>query len=136
MVDNLSAGGICVSVDDSGRLAEVGRTWVLGGTHEYKCFYEHPMSHIAFKGLRHPLFSKMSECVINCARRIPYANILGWDVIATNDGDVKLFEVNANNLLMDAPQYDFGSLFGDDTRNVIDWCLEHRSFMRYQHVRM
>lgn len=135
-VDNLSAGGICVSVDDSGRLADVGRTWVLGGSHRYECFTEHPTSHVVFKGLQHPLFSKMKECVINCAKRIPYANILGWDAIATNDGKVKLFEVNANNLLMDAPQYDFGSLFGEDTRNVIDWCLEHRAFMRYQHVRM
>ena len=123
-IDNLSAGGICVVVDDCGNLSKTGYSWIMKyGFNRYK---EHPTSHIPFEGKRHPYFEKMKSVVLSLAAKIPNMNLLGWDVMVDSNGEVKILEVNATCIGTDWVQYDFGPLFGKYTDDVVAWCANHR----------
>ena len=123
-VDNLSSGGICVSVDNDGNLAEAAYSFMT--MKPYERYLEHPATHIRFKGQCHPDFEKMKATVIALAAKIPYMNILAWDVVSTPDHEVKILEVNSYSISVDWIQYGNGPLFGDYTQRVIDWCRAHR----------
>lgn len=124
-VDNLSSGGICVPVDENGRLGECAFSYMA--MTQYARYTEHPVTHICFKGKLHPMFEQMRQAVLSQHKRIPYNNILAWDVVSTNDGSIKILEVNAVTISIDWVQYGFGPLFGEYTEKIVNWCVSHRS---------
>jgi hypothetical protein len=128
--DNLSSGGVSVAVSLDGRLSKCAHNW-------YKAdpFLEHPTSHINFEGLKHPHFEKMKELACKYAAKVHNMNMLSWDMIADMNGDVKILEVNATSQSHDWLQFDFGSLFGDYTEQVVDWCASHQKFDSFNHFR-
>lgn len=133
-IDNLSSGGMCVPVDANGQLGPKGYNWVMHGG--YREYAEHPTSHVKFAGQCHPHFAAMKAAVIECATRIPYMNILGWDVLATEEGAIKFVEVNSTSIGTDWMQYGFGPLFGDLTEAVIAWAVVHRDFARFNYLKI
>lgn len=128
--DNLSSGGISVAVSNGGQLGRTAYNW-------YKAdpFIEHPASHVKFEGLVHPYFEAMKTMACRYAERVPNMNMLSWDMLADKDGKVKILEVNATSQSHDWLQFDFGPLFGEDTDALIDWCVAHRSFDTFAHLR-
>ena len=133
--DNLSSGGISVAVSSEGRLGDRAWKWKTFNGNRMEPLFEHPSSHVRFAGQIHPHFQKMKELARFYAERVPNMNMLSWDMLADSHGDVKILEVNATSQSHDWLQFDFGSLFGDYTECVVDWCVAHRDFDRFAHVR-
>lgn len=128
--DNLSSGGVSVAVSLDGRLSKCAHNWYKADS-----FLEHPTSHIKFEGQKHPHFEKMKELACKYAAKVHNMNMLSWDMIADINGDVKILEVNATSQSHDWLQFDFGSLFGDYTEQVVDWCASHQKFDSFNHFR-
>lgn len=131
VIDNMSQGGMCVAVSARGELGRIAATnWYKG-----EPVMKHPGSGIVFGGQVHPYFKKMDELACKYAEKNPYMNILSWDMIADKDGKIKILEVNPAGQGIDWPQFDFGSLFGEDTEELVDWCVRHQDLNRYAHFR-
>ena len=131
VIDNMSQGGICVAVAPDGRLGSKAVANWYGG----KPLTAHPTSGIVFGGQVHPYFKKMGEVACKYAAKNPYMNILSWDMVADKNGDVKILEVNPTGQGIDWPQFDFGSLFGEDTEAVVDWCVRYKNLNTFDHFR-
>ena len=130
-IDNMSSGGICVALGPNGELSKfaVGN-WCAGAP-----LLKHPTSGIEFGKEIHPYFGQMCEVASKCHQKIPNANLLSWDMVADKEGIVKILEVNATSQGVDWPQFAFGSLFGDDTEGVVDWCAAHKELDCFAHIR-
>lgn len=88
-IDNAAKGGLVVSVDME--------TGLLGayGLREYDAtkYYEHPDSHVAFKGVAVPHWKEMVAAVEKTCRMLPYYSSVGFDVACTPNGPV-IIEIN------------------------------------------
>ena len=88
-IDNAAKGGVVVSVDM--------QTGLLGayGLREYDAtkYYEHPDSHVSFKGTSIPFWHEMVEAVEQTCRMLPYYSSVGFDVACTPTGPV-IIEIN------------------------------------------
>lgn len=129
--DNLSSGGICVCLDSEGRLSKIGRTW-----YHMDQWDKHPVSGVVFEGKQHPYFKEMCRLACKYAAHIPNFNLISWDMVADEDGIVKILEINETSQSSDWVQYDFGPFFGDLTERVVDWCVENRHFDNFKHIRL
>lgn len=131
VIDNMSQGGMCVAVSRKGELGRVAATnWYKG-----EPVLKHPISGIAFEGKIHPYFKQMDDLACKYASKNPYMNILSWDMVADKNGQIKILEVNPAGQGIDWPQFDFGSFLGEDTEELVDWCVTHKTFNKYNHFR-
>ena len=122
---------MCVAVSRKGELGRIAATnWYKGDP-----VLRHPVSGIVFEGQVHPYFKQMDELACKYAAKNPYMNILSWDMIADKNGKIKILEVNPAGQGIDWPQFDFGSLFGEDTEELVDWCATHAQLNRFDHLR-
>lgn len=129
-VDNMSSGGICVGINNAGELDTCAYTYI-----DRMCLKEHPATKITFKGLKHPYYNSMKDAIINESEKIPDFNIISWDVIADQYGQVKILESNLISQNPDISQLAFGSLFGDYTEQLIDWVSQHMKNDSFKHIR-
>lgn len=130
-IDNMSSGGICVALGSNGELSKTAvGNWCVGSplTH-------HPTSGVKFEGQVHPYWRQMCELASRYHSKIPNVNLLSWDMVADANGVVRILEVNAKSQGVDWPQFAFGSLFGDETENVVEWCSAHKDLDRFAHFR-
>lgn len=130
IVDNLSSGGVSVSLDSDGNFDSCAYTY-----RDRKRVAEHPTSKIKFQGLRHPYFKEMSKTITTLASNIPNHNFISWDVIVDNQGQVKIIEANLSSQNPDICQLAFGPLFGDYTEKIIDWVVNHERYSTFKHFR-
>ena len=88
-IDNAAKGGLVVGVDM--QTGEMGAY----GLREYDAtkYYEHPDSHIPFKGVVVPNWHEMVEVVNQTCRMLPYYSSVGFDVACTPNGPV-IIEIN------------------------------------------
>ena len=128
ITDNLSLGGVCVDIDNNGRLADFAVDHRFG---RYKC---HPQSKIAFSGFEIPQYKEMCNVVCEIAAKIPGFNLLSFDVINQDNGEPCVIEINATSMAM-ARLQTMCPLFGDETEQVVEWCAEHRKFDYFNHLR-
>jgi hypothetical protein len=128
IVDNISSGGCCVDVAEDGRLASTGVTPDFGR------ISEHSGSHIKFEGKAVPYFREMCEAVCRVATRVPDFNIMGFDMIAREDGRPCIIEVNTTSIASVMIQMGH-PLFGEGTDEVVEWCIRHRQFDCFKHFR-
>ena len=129
-IDNMSSGGICVSIDSNGMLSEKA--------YDYKALQpltRHPVSKIVFKGLKHPYYKAMCNVVVSQAERIPQNNIISWDVVVNDKDQIKIIETNLVSQNPDIAQINYGSLFGEYTEELINWIVEHKKFRAFKHLR-
>jgi len=88
-VDNLSQGGICVSVDtESGELSDTGFDRMS------RIFHEHPTSGVLFKGYRVPQWGKVIDLAKKVQRSFDFYPLLGMDIAITYEGPV-VIEINS-----------------------------------------
>lgn len=88
-VDNISAGGLGVSVDlETGELGEYGSR--LFDTVK---FFEHPSSGIRFSGTIIPGWKDIIELVERTLQYLPYYKSVGFDIVTTDNGPV-IIEIN------------------------------------------
>ena len=89
-VDNVSANGVAVSLDiETGVLGDYGMK--MYSTIEH--FYEHPDSHIPFKGTKVTQWSEVRSVVERTLKYLPYYKSVGFDVATTKEGPV-ILEIN------------------------------------------
>ena len=89
-VDNVSANGVAVSLDiETGVLGDYGMK--MYSTIEH--FYEHPDSHIPFKGTMVTQWPEVRSAVERTLKYLPYYKSVGFDVATTKEGPV-ILEIN------------------------------------------
>lgn len=90
-VDNISAGGLAVGVNENGVLDKYGFKDKAFGTKLAK----HPVSNTTFEGYQLPCWTEIKELVKNAHKQFYYIQSIGWDVAITPTGPV-LVEGNDN----------------------------------------
>lgn len=110
VVDNQCAGGISTTIDKEGRL---GKT-AFGGFCSDNIVKTD--TGIILEGYQLPSFDKAIEMVQRLHLKLPFFNIVGWDVAIQEDGEPILIEFNTNPGLS---QSAFGSGMGEYTERII-----------------
>ena len=113
-VDNAHQGGMFIHVDDEGNLGE------CAFTEFQERFYEHPDSHIRFKGYKIPEVKKCIEAVEKLQQLIPQVGLCSWDATVDNNGNVVIVEVNLKGQSIWFPQMASGEpAFGENTAEIL-----------------
>ena len=129
LVNNFAQGGVLVCINAQGQFGH----W--GYDHYGRRFEVHPTSGIRFAGVEHPAYANMVHITKEIARRVPYYNLLGFDLLPDHTGKVKVVEINATSIGIDGIQFDFGGLFGEHTEQVVDWCAANKELDTFNHFR-
>ena len=87
-VDNRSAGGMAVLVDEDGVLRGKG----FG---HHSVYERHPVTGVCFEGYALPFWEEVTRLVADAHRSIPSVPAIGWDVAILPDGPI-LIEGNDN----------------------------------------
>ena len=91
-LDNFAAGGISTQLDDNGQLG-IG-LWAKDG--ELRQCEVHPDTGTRIPGTTVPGWSTIRDQILEIAEAIPECPYVGWDIIVTGDGEMKIIEGNAN----------------------------------------
>ena len=110
VIDNQCAGGISTTVDKNGRLGK----FCYGGYNEDKI--SKTDTGIVLDGYEVPSFNKAIEAVKKQHFRLPFFDIIGWDIAIDEEGDPVVLEWNAN---VGLSQSAFGPGFGEYTERII-----------------
>ena len=78
----------------------------------------------------------MLETVATIARAVPPLRLLGFDVTIDAEGAVRVVEINTRNLEINFLQTFGGPLFGDYSREIVEWCASHPERDAFQVVRL
>ena len=110
VVDNQCAGGISTTIDKNGRLG--GKAF--GGFSTDNVLKTD--TGINLEGYQLPSYDKVIEFVKRLHLKLPFFNIVGWDVAVQEDGEPVLIEFNTNPGLS---QSAYGSGMGEYTERII-----------------
>lgn len=114
-VDNASAGGIVVGIDNKGCLKEYAY-----GSKKRVVYKNHPDSGIIFKGYEVPKFEDIIKIIERESINYPHFRLISWDFAINENGDVIFIEFNLKNGQLDIHQLTNGPLFGDLTDEVLE----------------
>ena len=110
VIDNQCAGGISTTIDKEGKLGKLA----FGGFSNDNV--EKTDTGITLDGYQLPSYDKAIEMVKRLHLRLPFFNLVGWDVAIQEDGNPVLIEFNTNPGLS---QSAFGSGMGEYTERII-----------------
>lgn len=110
VIDNQCAGGISTTISNDGRLGKAA----FGGYSEDNV--NKTDSGVVLDGYQLPSFDKAIEFVKRLHMKLPYFNIVGWDVSIEENGEPILIEYNTNPGLS---QSAFCSGLGRNTERII-----------------
>lgn len=120
VMDNASAGGIFIAVDNDGTLHKTAFT-------EYgEPFNVHPDTQIVFEGQKIEHLDKIFEVAEKMQLAIPQVRVVNWDFTINQDGEPILIEANMKNGTQAGsiwlPQMAHGKgAFGDNTAKVLQY---------------
>ena len=127
--DHMMLGGLCLGVQDDGLLTRFAYDY------DGKRYSEHPVTGLKFSEQRLDLFPKMVELALKVARKVPYMNILSFDIVADRCDNPICLEINTAGQGITQLQYDGIPLFRQYTDNVIEYCVRHQSLNTFRHFR-
>ena len=110
VIDNQCAGGISTTINEEGRLGK----YAFGGYSEDNI--DKTDTGIVLEGYKLPSYDKAIEMVKRLHLKLPFFNIIGWDVAIQEDGEPVLIEFNTNPGLS---QSAFKSGMGKYTERII-----------------
>ena len=110
VVDNQCAGGISTTIDDNGRLGKEA----FGGFSTDNI--DKTDTGIVLEGYQLPSYDKAIEMVQRLHLKLPFFNLVGWDVAIQENGEPVLIEFNTNPGLS---QSAFKSGMGKYTERII-----------------
>lgn len=122
-VDNVSAGGLQVTLENDGSLHKYASD-KLRNKHS-----KHPDSNIVFDGYKVPSFDKIVESVKEAHRLQAHFKIIGWDFALDKLGNPIFIEYN---VMPGANQMTGGPTFGDLTEKVLEDVFITRKFENAQ----
>lgn len=124
-VDNLNGNGILIGMKQDGALHD------FGINKRFEKQLESP-SGIPFKGEVVPEFERIKQIVVSFHKRIPYANLIGWDVALDENNNVIVIEVNLDSAEIEAHQVFNGPVFGNRLNEVMAYIHMKEPFLRHQ----
>lgn len=125
-VDNLSGGsGVLVGINNEGYVNS------FGIDKSFKKIYHSPMG-LEFKGVIVPSFDTITQKIIDFHKKIPFANLIGWDVTIDKEGNPIVIEVNLDSALIEAHQVFNGPVFGDRLAEVKEYIENRKPTLRHQ----
>ena len=127
--DNMMLGGVCLGVAPDGRLSKYAYDY------EGNRFEVHPVTGLRFAEHALPLYNKMCELALSVAARVPYMNLLSFDMVANRDSEIVCLEMNTAGQGITQLQFDGIPLFREYTDDVIKYCCEHSAMNQFRHFR-
>lgn len=127
--DNMMLGGLCVGVNDDGTLAKYAYDY-NGERYE-----RHPDSGKVFASHKLPLYPEMVKLALDVASRVPYMNIISFDIVADEDENPICLELNTAGQGITQLQYDGLPLFREYTDDVVKWCASHKDYNKLRHIK-
>lgn len=125
-VDNLSGGhGVLVGINKEGALNE------FGVDKSFQKKYESPTG-VKFAGIIVPNFSQIKQQIIDFHKKIPFANLIGWDVTIDEKGNPIVIEVNLDSALIEAHQVFNGPVFGERFNEVREYIEKRKPLLKHQ----
>lgn len=123
VVDNVNSGGICCGIDENGVLREYGLN-----KHGVKIF---KFNNIVFKEVGMLLgFNEIKNIAEKIGLRFYYHRLLGFDFCIDENNNVKLIEVNLNDIGI-RHQLLTGPLFREYTDEIIEYCSGNRKTISF-----
>lgn len=122
IIDNQCAGGISTSISKEGRLGK----YAYGGYSEDNIVETD--TGVVLENYQIPSYDKVIDMVKRMHMRLPYLNIVGWDVAIEENGNPILIEINTNPGLS---QSAFKSGMGEYTERIITELWPRRNTMRF-----
>ena len=109
-IDNESSGGISTKINLDGTLGKYAFSDAKDGR------FEKTDSGIVLEGYQVPYFKEAVETVKNCHYRLPFFNMIGWDVSISPKGEPIIIEWNIHTELS---QSAYGPAFGEQTERIV-----------------
>ena len=127
-VDNLSGGhGVLVGINSEGYLNE------FGVDEHFEKKFTAPTG-LAFKGIQIPSYSRIKQQMIDFHKKIPFANLIGWDVTLDHEMNPVIIEVNLDSAVIEAHQVFNGPIFGDRLVEVRKYIESRIPLLRHQMI--
>ena len=127
-VDNLSGGsGVLVGVNSEGYINS------FGIDKNFNKMYHSPTG-LEFKGIKVPSFDTLSQQIIEFQKKIPFANLIGWDITLDIEGNPIVVEVNLDKAIIEAHQVFNGPVFGDRLSEVKEYIENRKPTLRHQMI--
>lgn len=127
-VDNLSGGnGVLVGLNQEGCVNEFGID---------KHFQKkgNAPTGIPLKGLKVPDYNMLKDQIVSFHQRIPFANLIGWDVAIGKDGSPVVLEINLDSALVEAHQVFNGPIFGERLAEVMRYIEDRKPTLRHSYI--
>ena len=124
VIDNQCAGGISVAVSEDGKVGKKA----YGGYTENDILQTD--TGVVLEGYQLPSFDKVKEMAQRLHRKLPYFNIIGWDIAIEENGEPILIEYNTNTGLYPSC---LATSFGKHTERIISelWARPNTRFEGY-----
>lgn len=127
-VDNLSGGkGVLVGINREGYLSD------FGVDKNFNKNYQAPTG-IALKGMRIPEYERIKQQMMDFHKKIPFANLIGWDVTLNRELTPVVIEINLDSALIEAHQVFNGPVFGDRLQEVMSYIDLRTPLLRHQMI--
>lgn len=127
-VDNLSGGsGVLVGVNSEGYINS------FGIDKNFNKMYLSPTG-VEFKGIKVPSFDTLTQQIIDFHKKIPFANLIGWDITLDIEGNPIVVEVNLDKAIIEAHQVFNGPVFGDRLSEVKEYIENRKPLLRHQMI--
>jgi len=129
-VDNFCSGvGVLAGVNYEGNLNE------FGIDKNFDKVFKAPTG-LEFKGVCIPNYDSIKQQIIDFHRKIPFANLIGWDVTLDKDSNPIIIEVNLDSAHLALHQAFNGPIFGERLNEVMEYIntrtpLLHHQMMTY-----
>lgn len=113
-VDNGSSGGVACGIRPNGILKDFAVDTKL------RKYRMHPYTKISFGGVEIPGIKEVKELVEYQHTKLPYFDIVSWDIAIHKSGEPVLIEINLMEQAVNFHQATNGPLFGDYTDEILD----------------
>lgn len=113
-VDNASSGGVTCGILEGGCLTK--HAYFRDGS---RC-EKHPDSGAVFEHYVIPNFDKVLDLVRRAHPMLPHFRLVAWDIALDENAQPVMIETNLTRGGTVAQQMHFGTVFGDDTRAILD----------------
>lgn len=124
-VDNLSGGqGVLVGINVTGALND------FGVDKKFEKKYKSPTG-VKFSGIKIPDFDRIKQQIIEFHKKIPFANLIGWDVTIDTEGNPVVIEINLDSAVIEAHQVFNGPIFGDRLNEVKEYIEKRKPLLRH-----
>lgn len=117
-VDNLSSGGILVGIKSDGSLHDYALDKNLNKV------YISP-SGLVFRGIHLSSYSLVRDYALQHHKDFPLANLIAWDFAVDEKDNVIVLEINLDSGEIQFHQMFNGPLFGNRTKEVIEYVKTH-----------